>query len=176
MNETVQLIDQLIKEHKVIHERTESIEKIANDASLLKDLKEAKDTFVPGRFDQSQSLLKLREMLEEIATWLDEHFNREETVLLTAIEKQGERKLVTALNSLLFEHSDLRDRMSHSKKHVAELISGGLGRHRWDASANDMRAHLSHTRKLLETHAAIEDDLFKELRRHFKEASKRKEK
>lgn len=176
MDETVQLIDQLIREHKVIHERTESIEKIANDASLLQDLKEAKDTFVPGRFDQSQNLEELRKMLEEIATWLDKHFNREETVLLAAVEKQGERKVLTALNSLLFEHSDLRDRMSHSKKHVAELISGGLDRHRWDASANDMRAHLSHTRKLLETHANMENDLFKEVRRHVKEAGRRKEK
>lgn len=176
MNETVQLIDQLIKEHRVIHERTGSLEKVANDASLLQDLKEAKDTFVPGRFDQSQSLQELRKMLEEIATWLDNHFNREETVLLAAVEKHGERKLATALNSLLFEHSDLRDRMSHSKKHVAELISGGLGRHRWEASANDMRAHLTHTRKLLEAHAGMENDLFKELRRHFKEASRGKEK
>jgi len=176
MDETLKLIDQLIAEHKVITQRAGSLEKAANDASLLSDLKEAKDTFVPGRFDQSKSLQTLQEMLGEIDPWLDNHFNREETALLTAVEKHGDRKFVTALNSLLLEHSDLRNRMSHSKEHVTELVGGGLARHRWDASANDMRAHLTHTRKLLEAHASMENDLFKELRRHLKETGHRKEK
>lgn len=163
---TLELIDQLIAEHKIMDERTASIEKAANDATLLADLKEAKDTFVPGRFDQGSSLLKLEESLLAIDSWLDKHFNREETVLLEAVERHGDQKLVKSLNSLLVEHTDLRDRMAHSKEHVAELLSGGLARHRWDASANDMRAHLSHTRKLLAAHAAMENELFGEIRQH----------
>jgi hypothetical protein len=176
MDETLALIEKLIAEHKVLNEKAQSLEQAANDASLLKDLKEAKDTFVPGRFDQGHSLQKLQEMLEAIDTQLDKHFNREETALLTAVERHGDSKLVTALNSLLLEHTDLRNRMTHSKGHVAELMSGALARHRWDASANDMRAHLTHTRKLLEAHATMENELFTELRRHLKEESKREEK
>lgn len=175
MNETLKLIDQLIAEHKVMNERALNIEKAANDASLLSDLKEARETFVPGRFDQKQSLEKLQEMLVSIESWLDKHFNREETILLSAVEKHGERKLITTLNSLLREHTDLRKRMVHSKKHVAELTGGGLSRHRWDASANDMRAHLTHTRKVLENHASTENALFAELRRHLARDSQSKE-
>ena len=138
---------------------------------LLSDLKEAKDTFVPGRFDQNQTLQKLQEMLEAIHTWLDKHFNREETVLLSAVEQDGDRKFVTALNSLLLEHTDLRNRITSSKRDVAQLSGGGLARHLWDASANDMRVHISHTRKLLEAHAAMENDLFRDLQKHLQENS-----
>ena len=176
MDDTLQLIDQLIAEHKIINERAESLEKAANDASLLSDLKEARDTFVPGELFQSENLQKLEQMLEAIYTWLEKHFDREETVLLPAVEKHGEEKFVTALNSLLFEHTDLRDRLSHSRKRVTELLSGRLAQNLWDATANDIRTHLSYTRKLLATHAAKENHFFTELRRHLKKASQRKEK
>ena len=168
MEETVALIDNLINEHKAIVKDAQSLEQVANDARLLEDLAEARETFVPGRFDQKQSLQKLQELLETIAQDLQAHFNREEVGLLAAFEQHGDRKLVTTLNSLLLEHEDLRNRLAHAKEHVAELVSGGLARHQWEASANDMRAHLSHTRKLLEAHAAIENELFVELRRHLK--------
>ena len=168
MDETLVLIDKLIAEHQVLNERVQSLEEAANDASIISDLKDARETFVPGRFDQKENLEKLKELVEAIDKWLDAHFNSEETALLAAVEKHGERKFVSALNSLLLEHSDLRDRLSHAREHVAELVGGGLARHQWEASANDMRAHLSHTRKLLEAHAAIENELFVELRRHLK--------
>ncbi len=176
MEEIVALINKLIDEHKVVIEDARALEKAANDASALVELEEARDTFVPGRFDQKQSLQKLQEFLEAIDKGLKEHFDREETGLLAAFEKHGDRKLVTTLNSLLLEHEDLRNRLAHAREHVAELVSGGLARHQWEASANDMRAHLSHTRKLLEAHAAIENELFLELRRHLKGESDRKEK
>jgi iron-sulfur cluster repair protein YtfE (RIC family) len=169
MNETLALIDELIAEHRALNEKAQSLEQAANDAMIISDLKEARESFVPGRFDQKENLTKLQEMLEAIEKWLDAHFNREEKALLTTVEKHGERKFVSALNSLLLEHTDLRDRLSHAREHVAELMSGRLARHQWDASAHDMRAHLSHTRKLLEVHAASEKELFLELRRHLRE-------
>jgi len=168
MQEIVTLIDKLIDEHKVIAKDFQSLDQVANDAGALVELEEAKEAFMPGRFDQTQGLQKLQELLEAIDEGLRGHFDREETGLLAAFEEHGDRKLVTTLNSLLLEHEDLRNRLAHSKDHVAELVSGGLARHRWQASANDMRAHLSHTRKLLEAHAAIENELFVELRRHLK--------
>jgi len=175
MKEVVAFIDQIISEHKVIKERMQSLELVANDASTLVDLKEAKEAFVPGRFDQKQSLQKLQELLETIDRGLQEHFDREETWLLAAFEKRGDRKLVTTLNSLLLEHKDLRNRLARSKDQVAELVSGGLARHQWEASANDMRTYLSHTRKLLEAHAATEKELLTELRQHLKKENNREE-
>jgi hemerythrin-like domain-containing protein len=166
MDETLALIEQLIKEHKVISDNIQSIEAAANDASLLADLEDAGETFVPGRFDQKQSLEKLEGLVQTIESWLEKHFNREETALLKAIEQHGDSKFVTAFNSLLLEHADLKNRVAQTRSHVAELAAGGMGAHQWAASASDMRAHLNHTRKLLEAHAGIENELFAELRQH----------
>jgi iron-sulfur cluster repair protein YtfE (RIC family) len=119
---------------------------------------------MPGRFEQEKGLQKLQESLEAIDRGLRAHFDREETGLMDVFEKHGNKELASALRSLLLEHEDLRNRLAHSKKHIAELVSGGLSRHLWEASAHDMRAHISHTRKLLEAHAEIEQELFHKLR------------
>ena len=176
MADNAALIDRLLEEHKVIIRDVQSLQRAANDASLLIGLKEARETFVPGRFDQKHGLQKLQEMLAAIDKGLRAHFNREETLLLAEFEKHGDRKLVTTLNSLLLEHEDLRNRLDHAKVDIDELMNGKLARQRWEASANDMRAHLSHTRKLLEAHAAVESELLLELRRYLKGESARKEK
>jgi iron-sulfur cluster repair protein YtfE (RIC family) len=145
--DTLELIDQLIAEHKVISNKTQSLEDAANDAKLMSELTVARETFVPGRLDQAKRLQKLEEMLLAIDTSLENHFNREETVLLKAVEDRGDLKLIESLNALLFEHSDLRSRLDHAKMRVAELINGSLQSHIWNATANDIRAHLSHTRR-----------------------------
>lgn len=168
MEEAVALIDRIIREHKLIIKKTRSSEQLANDASALLGLEEAKESFVPGRLSPEQSLHKLQESLEKIGKGLQEHFNHEESGLLASFEKQGDRKLVTALTTLLIEHKSLSRRLADSKDHVAELVSGGLARQRWEASANDMRAYLSHTWKLLEAHVALENELLVRLRRHLK--------
>ena len=119
---------------------------------------------MPGRLDQKQGLQKLQELLELINQGLQAHFNREETMLLAAFEKHGNKELASALHSLLLQHEDLRNRFVISKKQVAELISGGQSGQIWGASAHDMRAHLSHTRKLLEAHAQNEQEILQKLR------------
>ena len=119
---------------------------------------------MPGRLDQKQDLQKLQELLELVNQGLEAHFNREETMLLTAFEKHGNRELASTLHSLLLEHTDLRNRFILSKKQVTELISGGQSGQIWGASAHDMIAHLSHTRKLLEAHAQNEQELLQKLR------------
>lgn len=159
-----ELIDQLIAEHKVLSEKTGNIENAMNDARLISILTKARDTFVPGRFDQVEKLKILEEQLNSIEVWLNKHFNREETVLLKAVENYGDMQLTDSLNKLLFEHNDLRYRVAHSKMRVAELLGNTLHRHVWDASAHDARSYLSHTRSLLETHAGMENKLFTEIR------------
>ncbi len=173
MDETLTLINQILEEHKLIIKRVQNLEQAANDAEALLDLERAKEQFVPGRFDQRQTLQKLQEWLETIDEGLQAHFNREETALLTAIEEQGDKELVSGWRSLLLEHEDLRNRFAHSREHVVALISGGLSRQLWEAGAHDMRAHISHTRKLLEAHAEIERKLLQTLRSKLVKREKR---
>jgi len=161
MENVIALIDRIIEEHKTIMQRVQTLEQVANDAQAMLGLEKAKEAFMPGRLEEKQSLQKLQELLETIDQGLQAHFNREETALLTAFEKHGDKKLVSALRSLLLEHEDLRNRFSHSREHMAELISGEPSRHMWGASTHDMRAHISHTRKLLEAHARTELELLR---------------
>ena len=164
MEETKALLDTIIKEHETILQRAQALEQVANDVEAAVGLDKAKETFMPGRFDQKQGLQKLQELLETIDRGLQAHFNREETGLLAAFEKHGDSRLVSVLNSLLLEHKDLKQRFDHTKNQVTELISGQLARHIWEASAHDMRAYISHTLKLLETHALNEHELLLTLR------------
>ena len=168
MEEVLALIEKLIEEHKLIKQRAQTLEQIANDVSALVGLDEAKEDFMPGKFDQRQGLQKMAESLERIDKGLQTHFEEEEKALLTAVEKHGGKSLVSALHFLLLEHDDLRKRFAHSKKHVAELTNGGLSRQVWEASAHDMRAHISHTRKLLEAHARGEEKLLRSLRKQLR--------
>ena len=165
MEENTVLIDQLLEEHTAIKQQIQTLEKVGNDVEALAGLDEIKEDFMPGRLDQSQSLKRLQDLLDKISRGLEKHFNREEKGLLAAFEKHGDKELASALRSLLLEHEDLRNRLAYSQKHVAELSGGGLSRHLWAASAYDMRAYLSHTRKLIEAHAETEQKLFLKLKR-----------
>ena len=165
MEDNAVLITQILDEHKVIKQQMQSLEQVGNDVEALAGLDEIKGDFMPGRLDQSQSLKRLQDLLDKISHGLEEHFAREETGLLAAFEKHGDKGLASAMRSLLLEHEDLRNRLAHSRKHAAELSDSGLSRHLWAASAYDMRAHLSHTRKLIEAHAETEQKLFHKLKK-----------
>lgn len=174
MEEVITIIDKILEEHKTISQRLRSLEQVANDAEAIAGMEKAKEMFMPGRLDQKQGLKKLQELQEKVEQGLQAHFNREETGLMSAVERHGYRRIASALRTLLLEHKDLGNRIAHSKKHVAELTSGGLSRTVWEATAHDMRAHISHTRKLLEAHAAIEQELLQELRNELTKAKKNK--
>ena len=175
MEEVLSLIDGIIAEHKTIIRRVQTLEQVANDAEAIAGFEKAKEAFVPGRFDQKQGLQKLQELLETTEQGLQAHFIREETALLTAFKRHGDKNLASDFRSLLLEHEDLKNRFAHSRKHLAELTGGGMSRHLWEASAHDMRAHISHTRKLLEAHAEIERELLQTLRRQLGERAKGKD-
>lgn len=164
MEKALALLGKIIEEHKSIMRGVQGLEQAASDAEAIVAMEEAKETFMPGRFEQEKGLKKLQASLEVIDRGLRAHFSREETGLMDVFEKHGNKELASAFRSLLLEHEDLRNRLAHARKHVAELMGGGLSRHLWEASAHDMRAHISHTRKLLEAHAEIEQELFHRLR------------
>ena len=162
MKRTLALIEQVIEEHKTIFQR---LDQVANDAEALRSFEKAKEVFMPGRLDQKVGLDKLAELVNLADQGLQAHFDREETAVLAAFEEQGDRELASAFHSLLLEHKDLRNRLTHTKNHVSQLTSGELSRSHWEATAHDMRAHISHTRKLLEAHAGVEQELLLSLRR-----------
>ena len=176
MDNTLQLIEELIEEHKGVPEKTRSLEKAANDVRLLSGLKDAGDTIVRGELLQDGDLKELAQIVNIIASWLEAHFTREETVLRPAVINYGNNRFVSALDSLLFEHAELRDRLVHARMHIAELLGGSLDQERRDASIRDLKVHLEHSRKLLETHAAKENHFLAEIRQHLKKTFKRKEK
>lgn len=169
MEQPVDIIQQIIEEHKVIGKGFESLETTANDALALVGLEKAKGTLVPGRFDQKAGLQSLRESLDSVEKGLRAHFEREETLLLAAFRKHGGEELVSALNTLLMEHKDLLGRFEQCQKDIAGLQKGGMSRHLWEASANDMKAHIAHTRKLLMAHAEIEQELLHRLKAQMQE-------
>lgn len=173
MKEIIDLIDMIIEEHKTFLQRFRTLDKVANDVEGIAGLEKAKDIFMPGRHDFKQGLQKLQEIAGTIDTGLRAHFEREETALLSAFKQHGDEKLVTAFNSLLLEHKDLGNRLTVLKNDVAQLTGGSLSGSIWQASAHDMRAHISHTRKLLEAHAQIEQELFRTLRNELAGASKK---
>jgi len=62
------------------------------------------------------------------------------------------------------DFDECRKLIEMSKEHIAQLTSDALSRSVWEAKAYDMRAHITHTRKLLEAHAGIEQELLFSLR------------
>jgi len=164
VEETVALIDKIIEEHRIIAGEFQNLEQAASDTEAIRELEKTREVFMPGRFDQESRLQKLGELLETISLGLDAHFSREETGLLTAFEKYADKELASALHSLLVEHEDIRGRFTHLRKTMAELAGGKLSRHVWEASAHDMRAYVSHTRKLVGVHAENEQKLLQKLR------------
>ena len=168
MVDALAIIERVIAEHKVIREDLYNLEQVANDAQAMKGFEEAKEAFMPGRLNHKEGLSQLAKALTAIEGGLQRHFNFEETSLPTVVDRHGDEELKSSLQSIFLEHVDLRNRLAHSKKHAEELVTGSMARHRWEASAHDMRAYISHTRKLLEAHAEIEQELLYELRRRLK--------
>lgn len=165
MKRTLALIEQIIEEHKTFLERLETLYQVANDAEALSGFEQTREAFMPGRLDQKEGLSKLEGLINIIDQGLRAHFDREETAVLAAFEEQKDSELTSDFQSLLLEHKDLRNRLEHTKKSVSQLTSGGLSRHLWQATAHDMRAHISHTQKLLAAHAGFEQELLQALRK-----------
>jgi hemerythrin-like domain-containing protein len=162
MKRTLALIELVIEEHKTILQR---LDQVANDTEALCSFEKAKEFFMPGRLYQKIGLDKLEELVNLVDQGLQAHFDREETAVLAAFEGLGDRELASAFRSLLLEHKDLRNRLTQTKNHVAQLTSGEWSRYHWEVTVHDIRANMHHTHKLLEAHAVVEQELLLSLRR-----------
>lgn len=149
-----------------------TLEQVANDASAITGLETAKGSFMPGRFDEKERLQKMQEQMETIAKGIQAHFENEETRLVAAFEKYGDKNLVSALHNLLLDHEVIRNRFAASRNQVSELINGDLSRQLWEANAHDVRAYITHTRRLLGTHAGFEHELLMALKKELGQQQK----
>jgi iron-sulfur cluster repair protein YtfE (RIC family) len=161
----VELIDKIVEEHRTALANLQSLENVANDVQAISGLEKTAETFMPDRLDETESLKKMQGLIEEIIEGLNSHFYREETRLLDGVEKYGDQRMSNALEMLLAQHKDLRDRFSKTQEHIIELIIGEMSRHRWRALAQDMRAYLAMTARELSAHAHSEQELLVSLRR-----------
>ena len=167
LEEVLALIKEIIKEHKLILPRVQTLDKAINDVSAMSELERGREDFVPGRLDDQKRALQIwQESIEKLDQGLQAHFDREEKGLLNAFEKYGDKMLASALHVLLLEHEELRNRLAKSKAEIAELTAGGLSREVWQGRVWGLRAYVSHTRNLLEAHAKSEQALLLTLRKH----------
>lgn len=163
MEDTVAIIDELIREHRQIEESMQSYEQSLSDLGQARKLEGAKESFVLGRLgEEKKRATQLESDLMTVDRRLEHHFYREEKALLEAFKRHGLRKLASILLDLLTEHTEIRERLAELKESAAELVSGQLSRSVWDAKAWDLRAAITHTRRLVEVHARKEEALFQD--------------
>ena len=173
MKETLALIDQILDEHNRINQDLHSLERVSSDMDALVELDsdKTKDYFVARRRDdKGKGLYQWQDALEAIDEGLRTHFQREETLLSEAFRKHGNRELVSALDTLLREHDDLRDRVAKLRKDAADLAAGGLRVEVWEANGWGMRVNIDRIRALIESHASSEQRLLSKLRSELQKA------
>lgn len=172
--EVIALIDRLIAEHRVLLQDMDSLVNVVNDAGAILSFNKAREVFMPGRHSVRGDLEKLDELLGNIDTGLRAHFNREETGLHAAFEKSGGTELASAYHSLikqhdslrgrLVEHENIRKNLLQSLKELHDPERGSLSRHTWEATAHDIRAYMTQSRKLIQEHTVAEQHVFLDLR------------
>ena len=173
--EVIALIDRLIEEHKIILQNMDSLESVVNDAGAIISFDKAKEIYMPGRLDSGRDMEKLHDLLDIIDQGLRAHFEREEAGLHAAFEQHGGAEMATTFHSLLMEHDELRNRLTHHKtirnnlnqslKEIGESGHTALSRQTWEATANDIRVYIIQSKKLVEEHAGREHRLFTDLRK-----------
>ncbi len=165
--EILDLLDHLIAEHESGGHPSGS--GVASLVIILEEFDSVHARFTPGRLDQGQELANIEKTMESAITFLNQHFDYEETLLLRGIEEYGDPDMVASFLALIREHDYLKTRARRVMELIRELRSGELSYQHWNASANDLKAYLYQTRKLLENHAARETELFTGFRRMFLE-------
>lgn len=173
MKETLALIDQILDEHNRIHRDLHSLERVSSDLDALVELDSdrTRSYFVVRTPNgREEGLQQWQDALEAIDEGLRAHFQREETLLSQAFQKHGNRELVSALDTLLHEHDDLRDRVAKLRKDAADLVAGGLRIEIWEANGWGMRVNIDRIRALIESHASSEQRLLNTLRSELEKA------
>jgi hypothetical protein len=172
MQDIVAVIDKIIEEHKILLAQAVQLENITNDASAMMAMAKSKEVFVPGRYNQINTLNIFENLRIKIQEGLFAHFNREETSLLDAILEYGNQNFISGLKKLLAEHNNFKVNLESLKNETDELINGELSRAMWETKAYDLRAHISEMHRILHQHAQNEQTLLNDIRKEVTELPK----
>jgi iron-sulfur cluster repair protein YtfE (RIC family) len=171
LKKPIDLIDQIISEHKQIIDLSIASKSMANDIAVISQLDESIKSIAPkGSNARGESLRNLLTSLEKINQMLEGHFSQEEGLLLNAFQKQRQSTIASTFSFLVDEHQELKKHIARSRQLAAELAAKGLSREVWKRKAKVMQIYLHHTLKLLEAHAETETQLLQELRQELKRA------
>ena len=160
MSEAIELVEQIINEHTLISGGVRNVEKAVNDVKIMAAFGETGDKTASSRLDQSEELQKLRDGLQELLSRVRDHFNREETILLTVFREHGDEKIMQTFQSLLTDHEQLRNQLSYCKLHLGKMTDTELSHERRSKASRDLQEEIDKTRSMLERHAGREQMLF----------------
>jgi len=169
MSETLDIVGQILEEHKQFSNDFQSLSKVTSDveAASKLDSKKTKDFFVPKSLDDHGSgVLQWKEMLEGIDRGLRAHFDREETALVGAFKRDGTPELAAALEELMKEHSSLNQHVAKLLKDADDIASGGAKIEVWEGSGWGMKTNIDRLRAEIEEHAEKERVLLGTMKAH----------
>jgi len=167
MKKTLALIDQILDEHKQIHQEFQTLDQVSGDIEAISKLEtdKTKGYFVPRSLDdEGKGIKKWQETVDSIDRGLAAHFKREETALIRAFERHGSEELASALQTLLREHADLRKRVAKLKQDAADLAGAEIRIEVWEGKGWGIRTNIEQVRDLIEAHARSEQKLLSKLK------------
>ena len=165
----IELIDELITEHRQIGQSMKTYEQVIDDLCAAQKLEDTKESLVPSRFEDSRKKVEqLEEDLGHIVSDLEHHFDREEKVLLDAFKRRGSTELASVLYELLSEHSAIRRLLEAASVEASELIADRSSRSVWQPKAWALRARIASVGREIESHARREEDLFHQAKQLFR--------
>jgi chromosome segregation ATPase len=170
MQNALSVIDRLIREHQAIRQNTAGLAQSISDDGAVKILAEIEPPGAKGSGDTA-NLARLLELLKSTAQGLDAHFNFEETGLMAAAERFGDRRLTTAFSTLFLQHEKLRNEFAGCERAIADLMNSRFtGRERGEKT-KETQKQLNAAIEQLKNHAASEDILLRDLKKRLENPS-----
>ena len=166
MSQARRIVDEVRTEHDKISTDFEELNQLSRsiEAEAMRNTKGAQETLVPRALDgQYKSLRTWKARLDALAASLQEHFRREETVLMDAFEQSRNEELIHGLKELLKEHQSLLNELDGCRKMAEDLASGNSRIVVWEGSGWGMRHNIERLQRHVMEHTAREHDLFERL-------------
>jgi iron-sulfur cluster repair protein YtfE (RIC family) len=167
--EALAIVNQILDEHKEIHANFESLGAVSGDIEAAARLHsdKTKDYFVPKSLDdQGRGLARWRQILESIDAGLKAHFNKEETALTEAFQREGTPELASALKQLLAEHDDINKHVAKLMKDAEDIAAGGLRIEVWEGTGWGMKTNIQRLQEQIAAHAESERLLLGKMKAH----------
>ncbi len=163
MNNALAVIDRIIAEHRQILQKTAGLGRMASDLGAAGTLA-AVESSLSGKTGDRRNLLRLQKLLTTTTRELERHFTFEETGLMAAMEKFGDRRVVSGFSTLFFQHEGLRNEFTRSGIELAELIDGEYSGEESERRAGEILSGMNRAIVSLKLHALSEEKLLNELR------------